>query len=425
MRELTEITSYIKEHVEADDWQLHVQTYTTHLTRFAQNAITQHMGGYGVYVELTTWFGSQRGSASINQTDPEALAWLLKTAQDTARISPEDPEFMPTSGLVELPVVNNFCQKTADLSPAYMVAQVDKAVKLAQRHKANVSGVVSLETTHYGMTTAHGFYGKADGTEFGFSATLAGEGRETKVDAGAKSVDLVNVDNLLVKLESQYLALNNPQPVQPGKWTVLLRPAAVRELFSYVVWMMDKRQADEGLSPYSGQLGQPFMGDKFNLRSDYADNELLTDCYDQSGFPGRSTVFVKDGVIKTMRCGKWWAQKTGSEEAFNGNTVIDGEEHSEEELLQMVGEGLVVNNFWYLRFVDTKSGEITGMTRDGVLHFANGKTDYSVLNMRFNEIPYDLTRRIIALGRTQLVDASSKMPAMLIKDFNFVDVTRF
>ena len=65
------------------------------------------------------------------------------------------------------------------------------------------------------------------------------------------------------------------------------------------------------------------------------------------------------------------------------------------------------------------------MTRDGVMYFENGKIKNTANNFRWNEVLHDVTRRILAMGPSILKDNHTKIPAMLIKDFNFVDTSSF
>ena len=55
----------------------------------------------------------------------------------------------------------------------------------------------------------------------------------------------------------------------------------------------------------------------------------------------------------------------------------------------------------------------------------NGKIQKSVNNFRWNDIPHDMTRRILALGEQVVNSTRSIVPTMLIKDFHLVDNTRF
>jgi predicted Zn-dependent protease len=60
-----------------------------------------------------------------------------------------------------------------------------------------------------------------------------------------------------------------------------------------------------------------------------------------------------------------------------------------------------------------------------VLYFEAGKVRHAVNNLRFNEIPHEMTRRVLALGSNKLSAPSANLPTMLIDDFNFVDKTSF
>ena len=107
------------------------------------------------------------------------------------------------------------------------------------------------------------------------------------------------------------------------------------------------------------------------------------------------------------------------------NYFIPGGDATEEEMMKLVPHGLIINRFWYIRTVDAKAGEFTGMTRDGVLYFEDGQVKHAVNNLRFNEMPHDATRRILALGKQESPSPSSCIPTMLIDAFNFVDKTNF
>lgn len=75
--------------------------------------------------------------------------------------------------------------------------------------------------------------------------------------------------------------------------------------------------------------------------------------------------------------------------------------------------------------MDAKAGELTGMTRDGVLYFEDGQVRHAVNNLRFNEIPHLATRRVLAMGPSKRCSLASSLPPMLIDAFNFVDKTSF
>jgi predicted Zn-dependent protease len=126
-----------------------------------------------------------------------------------------------------------------------------------------------------------------------------------------------------------------------------------------------------------------------------------------------------------MNIDRYWAQHIGAENNSMFNVYVPGGNISEDEMMKMVPRGLIINRFWYIRFVDMKKGELTGMTRDGVLYFEDGQVRHAVNNLRFNEIPHEMTRRILALGKEKLANPAMVVPTMLIDGFNFVDKTTF
>lgn len=422
---IEKIAQYIKQNATADDYSLNISNWDSHQTRFAQNGITQHIAGEKLDITLSVSFGTKTGSCTINQDDEASLAFLLKTAEDMARLAPEDPEFMPSATAAVLPKVDNCDQETRELPAKQMVEIVQTAIDKAKAIDATVSGMTER---HYGesyMLTKNGFVGSNCSTNFAHSMTLKKGSVETKVDYDAKRFAPFSLENDFARLAAQAAALEGMQVFEPQKIAVILRPGALQELMWFMGWMMNRRQSDDGFTPFTDQLGKPFFGPKFSWYSTLLRPELNSTPYNHEGIASVEIPWVEKGVLKTMPTNRYWAKKVGSTPSSTYNVYIPGGESSEEEMMQMVPRGLIINRFWYIRTVDAKAGELTGMTRDGVLYFEDGKIKHAVNNLRFNEIPHDVTRRILALGANELASSHASIPTMLIDGFNFVDKTSF
>lgn len=419
------VAQYIKTHVSADDYRLYMRVSDSHETRFAQNGITQHIAGPGMDIDLEVAFGDKTGSCSVNQSDDSSLDFLIKTAEDMARLNRPDPEFLPSPGPAELPKVVNADPETRDLEPAQMVQIVQTAIDKARAYGAMVSGMTEKHYAERMRATKNGFWGTDAETEFGHSMTLKKGEVETKVSYSAKDFAPFSLNHEFDRLLSQAESLKDLHVFEPEKIAVILRPSALQELLWFLGWMMNRRQSDEGFTPFTGQLGKPFFGDKFSWGSTLKDPALVAHPFTEEGLPSREIVWVENGVIKNMPTNRWWAKQKGVEPVAIFNASIAGGTATEEEMMQLVPRGLIINQFWYIRTVDAKAGELTGMTRDGVLYFEDGKVRHAVNNLRFNEIPHLATRRIIALGEAKLASAYMKLPTMLIDGFNFVDKTSF
>ncbi|HNX02586.1 MAG TPA: metallopeptidase TldD-related protein [Candidatus Cloacimonas sp.] len=419
------IVQYIQKHCIADDWTLNISKDDSHETRFAQNVITQHIAGAMKTISLSVAFGSKAGSCTVNQDDEESLAYIIKTAEDIAKLAPEDPEFVPSEGKKDIPKLANCDPETKTLVPEQMVEIVRKSVDRAKNIGATVSGLTEKHIETNALFTKNGFAGEYEKSDFGHSLTLKKDEVETKVAYEAKNFADFNLEELLEKLQNQAATLAVKQTFEPQKIAVLLRPLALQELFWFMGWMMDRRYADEGITPFTNQIGKPFFGEKFSWLSTYKQPTLLAPPFTSDGIIAEEIPWVENGILKNLYTSRYWAKKIGSKPGDNYNMFIPGEGYSEEEMLQMVPRGLIVNSFWYIRTVDMKAGEFTGTTRDGVWYFEDGKIKYAVNNLRFNEIPHEATKRIIATGNSELANPISLLPAMLIDGFNFVDKTSF
>jgi len=420
-----QIIEFIKKHCQADDWTITVESQDSHETRFAQNAITQHVAGSNTGVALQVSFENRSGVCNGNQTDEDALLLLINNAETMAKLNQPDPEFVPSCPAAVLPDVQNKSDATLALNTQEMVELVRRSIANADKQAAQVSGMTEKHWRQVTQCTANGFFGEYQSTQFGHSMTLKKDAVETKVAFDGKDYATFDLMRWIDKLNAQFSSLSAPQEFEPRRIAVILRPAAVQEFLGYMGWTMSRRFADEGMTPYSGQLGKDFFGKDFSLRSTIHDPELSAHPFYHSGIPAEEIDWVKDGKLLTLTTDRYWAQKTGSKATAMYNVFIPGNGVSEEEMMKTAGSGIILNHMWYIRPVDTKRGEFTGMTRDGVLYFEDGVIRHAVNNMRWNEIPHEATHRILASGVPTLTSSDVKVPAMLIDSFNFVDKTSF
>lgn len=419
------IHELVRKHIDADDYYLRIRQDDALQTRFGQNAVTQHMTGMHPEIQLVVAYGAQSGSSSVNQDDEESLRNLVKTTQELARLAPPDPEFVPSASPAELPAVDNFAPATAAVDAHYMVDNIARCVANADTREARISGFSSRTIREKVVFTKHGFIGEDRSTEFSHSMTMSKGPVETKVAQGVKDVSKFDIDARIAQLNDQFDALSAPQRFEPGRIPVILRPEAVANFFLYLAYLLNQREADEGTNPFTNGLGQECFGPLFSLRSTLDDPELVGSRFQGNGTPNRSVSWIEHGKLLQMAADRWYAQQKGIPASQVFNTRIEGGGTTEEAMMRQVGRGLIVNRMWYIRFIDTKKGEVTGMTRDGVLYFEDGKIRHAVNNLRFNEVLQDATQRLLAVGNLTQIEAVTKVPTMLIDGFNFVDATSF
>jgi predicted Zn-dependent protease len=100
---------------------------------------------------------------------------------------------------------------------------------------------------------------------------------------------------------------------------------------------------------------------------------------------------------------------------------MEGSDATTESLIASVERGLVITHFWYIRGVNPKTLQQTGLTRDGVFLIENGKITAPVMNFRFLESPVRLLQNTVKLGQAVRVRGLEGgimiAPSLVAKDF--------
>jgi len=423
--QMQKAAEFIRKNCRASDFTFGINGSDNLLTRFAQNGITQHITGENLRISLEVAFDNKTGTATVNRLNYDSLKYLIRTSENMAKLNQPDPEFIASEPAYELPEVNNYSDKTAQLPVEKIVDDIVKCVENAKAKNAKVSGVSEKNIEDTFLYTKNGFEGFDQSTSFSHSMTMKKEGMETKVSKSVKDYNKFNMIGLIGQLNSQFNSLQNPVQLEKGRYPIILRPAAVLNWLVYLIWTFDRRTADEGHTPFTDQIGKQFFGEKFTFCSRLDDTDLATSKFSFDGIPGANIDWIVNGVIKNMSTTRYYAKLKNLKAARPYNVIVEGGTATEEEMMKQVDRGVIVNRFWYIRPIDRKTGEWTGLTRDGVLYFEDGKLKNSVTNFRWNEILHDATKRILALGPSVQQEYYARIPAMLIDDFNFVDVTTF
>ena len=221
----------------------------------------------------------------------------------------------------------------------------------------------------------------------------------------------------------------SPQPLAAGRYTVLLEPAAVAGLLSWMIWLLDAKSYEKGTSPFSGKLGHPLIDPRLNLHNLPLHPDLLGTSFDSDGVPSRESWWIQDGVLRQLAYDRFTAHTKAvppislpEAPCLSGDGIGD-------DLIATTEQGILVSNLWYLRVVSHTDLTLTGMTRDGTFLIENGKIAGAVHNFRFHESPLKAFSNLDECTHpAETVTAETgKMlvPAMRIREFHFSSVTRF
>jgi predicted Zn-dependent protease len=225
----------------------------------------------------------------------------------------------------------------------------------------------------------------------------------------------------------------NRKKLDAGKYTVILEPAAVGDLAGLLGFSFGARGAEQGQTWLSKKGGGTYVGEKMfpeyiTLRSDPFHPKLSSTPWGASLLPNRKMSWIENGVVKNLFYDRFWASKAGKDPtSFPTELVLEGQGSSLEDLIKSQDRALLVTRLWYIRMLQPKTSQFTGLTRDGVFLVENGKITDPVTNFRWNESPVEVLQRTTKLGTPIRVTGGETgtqiVPPLVTTEFNMASVS--
>ena len=418
----------------ADDASVSVQSTVESHARFADNRITTSGRSEDVGVTATVWVEQRRGTATGNDTDPEALKRLADEAVQIARVSPVHREYVPTLGPLTYPEATGFAPGTAAIDLAARAKALGGVLTACRAAKVTGAGFHRANGSATAVATANGNRRYFRSTQAGLSVTArSADGTGSGYYAG-DHFDLARLDTTRIVDEAVGKAVRSqqPKPIEPGVYPVILEPQAVADLIGFLAGSFDARTADEGRSAYSGKEGKTRVGEKLfnerlNLYSDPDHADLPAAPSTAEGIPATRLSLIKNGVLENLEYSRFWAEQRKREPSPGPvNYILESSAPpvSMEDMIKGMKRGLVISRFWYVRQIDPRAIMLTGLTRDGLWWVENGQVRYPVRNLRFNQgvlamlAPWNVEAIGPPVRRAPLV-----VPALKLAAFTFTSIS--
>lgn len=412
----------------ADHTEVQVSYSRQAATRFANNAITQHVASVDRGVSVRSAFGQQVGTTTSSEVSDESLQALVARSEAIARASAPDTEYLPPPGMQTYTPIRAYCPETAEQSHETRARAVADCLRPVVAAGLRAAGSYTTWATASAIGNSSGLFGYHTATAAHYAQTVMTDDSSGWGESWAPSVDrlepLVAAETALSKAQ----AASSPGEIPPGAYTAVLEPAAVSELLGFAAWTMQAKAADEGRSCWAGREGSRVGIEGLTVRTVPADPELPGSPWIQQGLASKDVTWIENGVLRTLVYDRYWAREKGREPTGSpSNLIVDGDGATVADLVAEVDRGVLITRFWYIRFVDPMQLVLTGMTRDGLFLIEGGRVTRGLRNMRFNDSPLRMLKAIRRLGRPKVTAISGMMrvPPMTVEDFHFTSQTSF
>ncbi|ARS36924.1 TldD/PmbA family protein [Pontibacter actiniarum] len=398
--------------------------------RYARNEVSTSGSEENVSMAVESRFGKRSGVATINEFDDKSLEKVIRRSEEIARLAPESPEYIELLGPQKYIVTKEHFDSTAKVDPAYRAEAAAKSIKAAADKGLTAAGFLEHYTNFTAKMNNKGLFAYHPSTSVDFSVTMR---TDDGTGSGYVTQDYSDISKLDTGKASQIAAdkaanSRNAKALEPGKYTVILEPAASIDLLQNMFFNMDQRAAEEGrsfLSKAGGKtkVGEKLIDERITVYSDPNNLEVPSSPFAGDGRPQQKVTWIDKGVVKNLYNTRYWASNKGAVSVPPpGNVIMEGGNESIEDMIKNTKRGILVTRLWYIRAVDPQTLLYTGLTRDGTFYIENGKVMYPVKNFRFNESPVIMLNNLESLGKPQRI-SGSLIPPMKIRDFTFTSLS--
>jgi predicted Zn-dependent protease len=391
------------------------------LTRFANSRIHQNIENEEILVSVKLAEDGRVAMATTNRTDRDSLKDVVARAHRAARVRPVDPAWPGVAGPAPVPPHDHWDEATAAATPDQRAAIVGAFLSAGSEGREGAgycdSLAVACAVATSGGQRAAGRYTRA--TVDGIFMRPP-EGGHTPAGYGhATSIRLGDLDGLATGREAAKLCDNSSgaSDLEPREYPVVLMPECVAEVVAFLSDGFSAKTVQDGRSFV--EIGRALFDPGFRLVDDAGRPDAPALAFDTDGTPRRAVPMAIGGVCHGLLHDRRTAARQGDGSASTGHAHLASDswgpapaalevgpgDSSTEELIAGLDRGLVVTCFNYCRVLDSKTMEVTGLTRNGTFWVENGEIVRPLTNLRFTQSFVEA----LAPGRVTGVGSSSRM----------------
>ena len=446
----------LRDFSSADDIEALIFGSRSALTRFANNTIHQNVAEENSAVSVRTVFSGRTARATTNKFDDESLRRVVKSAEALSKVQHPDPDLLPMPGDGEArsaTTPQRYFSETASLGPAERAAAVQQIVEIAKREKLTTAGICSSSESFEAIFNSRSLARHHAQTSSEISVTMLAKDSSGWQKANWPDGRQLDARRLAEVAAEKARKSAAPQELPPGKFTVVLEPAAVLDLLGFMFYDFGGMAILDQRSFLNDRVGKKIFGDNITILDDVSHPLQSGAGFDGEGVARQRVELVKNGVAQQLVYARGTAEKMKKSEhaakvgkiAATGhgfplpnevgeapmNIVVapPASPQTVERMIASTPRGVLVTRLWYIREVDPYEKILTGMTRDGTFLIEDGKLKHGIRNFRFNQSLIEMLSKVEAMSTPVRASGEESfdmvVPAMKVRDFNFTEVTKF
>ncbi len=427
---------------DADEADAVVLVTDRNISRFANSTIHQNMSETTAELSLRVVVDGAFGLASTTVFDDDEIRRTADLAREAARLARPLPGFKGLYRQSEPPaVLETWDEATASIAPAEKARGLREVFDRGCRSSIEYAGSYTTSAMSVAAGNSHGVRRSCRATSA--DATLIaihaeGSGYATRCARTAEGAGVTELgDESATKAT---MLLDARESFEPGRYEVILEPAAIAEVMDWMNMIAFSGQSfEDGSSFFVGNIGSQILSDSLTIADDATDPAFLPFPFDLEGFAKSRVALIERGVIRTPVVDKAWSDRLGIAPTGNAwhlgapehgsafHLSIEPGSASREELIRSTERGVWVTRFNYVNgLLEPRTALMTGTTRDGTFLIRDGRIAGRLPNLRWTQSIVEalanvagLTAERRAVGTWYNPFGGTIAPTLKIRDWNF------
>lgn len=362
----------------------------------------------------------QMGYCSTNILEDSSIDFLLKSAMENCEVlNDEDPQFIycdeNNKDLYFSQVTDAYAKNTYK-SFSELGLKIEKAIlALDSRIDAVDYLTISCSTGPYLIINSKGLHSYRDTDGISLMASARATDSDGSVKSGGhywigKDIDDFDPDKFLAKFKENLIGKMGAKSCKPGNYKAVLKSEAFQQFFMVFFGNFLATTMQRGLSLLADKEGETIASSVFTVKEEPMYDKALTKIpFDDEGVLTTAKSIIDKGVFATALYDLKSANKAGKTSTGNGfrsgsavsemptNLIVEPGEKSFDELLEEVGEGIILTDLSGLHAgVNPISGDFS-LLCEGYL-IENGKKGRPVEQITVAGNFYEVIKSIKSVG---------------------------
>src|ERR1039458_4338959 len=319
-----DIFDKLRRQSQADEIELLISGGRSALTRFANNTIHQNVAEEAYHISVRSAFGNRTARASTNKHDDDSLRRVVQSSEALARVQHPDPDLLPMPTKEEVAAaasadcgdgaVNRYFEATARLTPQDRAQGVAAVVDVAKKHNLAAAGIFSSAEIVEGIFNSKGVNAWYEQTLAEVSVSMIGS--SSSGWQKANSPDRARLDPVRMAEVAAIKAIESkdPRDLPPGKYTVILEPAAVLDIVGFMFWDFGGSALLEQRSFLNDRIATQLFGENITIWDDVYHPLQAGVPFDGEGMRRQRLKLIENGVVRAIAYSRCSAKRMQASE---------------------------------------------------------------------------------------------------------------